>query len=112
MRRAGLGAPAEGGNGEGFFFSRSASSLTPTHTPLMWLGDQLVSWDAHDGLKSALLGMVQGGLSGLSMSHSDIGGYTATPGRSRTSELLMRWMELSALSDAIFRTHQAGRGDF
>ena len=51
-----------------------ASAHTPKHTPLMWLGDQLVSWDAHDGMKSSLMGMLQGGLSGLSMSHSDIGG--------------------------------------
>lgn len=109
MRRAGLGSVAEGGNGEGVFWSRSASSQTPRHTPLMWLGDQMVSWDAHDGMKSALMGMLQGGLSGLSLSHSDVGGYTATPGRHRSAELLMRWMELSALADAVFRTHQGNR---
>jgi sulfoquinovosidase len=109
MIRAGLGSKNEGGNGEGMFYSRSASSQTPRHTPLMWLGDQLVSWDAHDGMKSAVLGMLQGGLSGLALSHSDIGGYTATPGRHRTRELLMRWMELSALSDVVFRTHQGNR---
>lgn len=109
MLRAGLGSIAEGGDGEGVFWSRSASSQTPRHTPLMWLGDQLVSWDAHDGMKSALLGMLQGGLSGLAMSHSDVGGYTATPGRHRSAELLMRWMELSALADTIFRTHQGNR---
>jgi alpha-glucosidase (family GH31 glycosyl hydrolase) len=55
------------------------------------------------------MGMLQGGLSGLALSHSDVGGYTATPGTTRTKELLMRWMELSALSDAIFRTHQGNR---
>ena len=68
-----------------------------------------MSWDAHDGMKSALLGLLQGGLSGLGISHSDVGGYTATPGRHRTRELLMRWMELSALADAVFRTHQGNR---
>ena len=68
-----------------------------------------VSWDAHDGIKSALLGMLQAGLSGFSMSHSDIGGYTATPVRRRSEQLLMRWMELSALSDAVFRTHQGNQ---
>ena len=29
--------------------------------------------------------------------------------RHRTRELLMRWMEFSALSDAVFRTHQGNR---
>ena len=93
----------------GVFWSRSASARSPRYSPLTWLGDQLVTWDQHDGMKSALMGMLQGGLSGLALSHSDIGGYTATPGTSRTKELLMRWMELSALSDAIFRTHQGNR---
>jgi alpha-glucosidase len=110
LRRAGL----ETGSGDdiagdGVFWSRSASTLTPKHARLMWLGDQLVSWDAHDGMKSALLALLQGGLSGLGISHSDVGGYTATPGRHRTRELLMRWMELSALADAVFRTHQGNR---
>ena len=109
LRRAGLASESEGGDGEGVFWSRSASTMTPAHSPLMWLGDQLTGWDAHDGMKSAVLGMLQGGLSGLALSHSDVGGYTATPGQHRTPELLARWMELSALSDAVFRTHQGNR---
>lgn len=110
LRRAGLETGSgDSIGGDGVFWSRSASTLTPKHARLMWLGDQLVSWDAHDGMKSALLGMLQGGLSGLGISHSDVGGYTATPGRHRTRELLMRWMEFSALSDAVFRTHQGNR---
>jgi len=102
LRRAGLEHKA-------FFWSRSASLKSPAHSPLFWLGDQLVSWDGQDGIKSAVMGLLQGGLSGMTLSHSDIGGYTATPGRVRTPELLMRWMELSAFSDAIYRTHQGNR---
>ena len=94
---------------EGVFWSRSASSKSPRFSSLFWLGDQLVSWDAHDGMKSALCGMLSGGLSGLAFSHSDIGGYTATPGNSRSVELLKRWMELSSLADSVFRTHQGNR---
>ena len=94
---------------EGVFWSRSASSKSPRFSSLFWLGDQLVSWDAHDGMKSALCGMLSGGLSGLALSHSDIGGYTATPGNSRSVELLKRWMELSSLADSVFRTHQGNR---
>ena len=102
LRRAGLEDKA-------FFWSRSASLKSPTYTPLFWLGDQLVSWDGQDGIKSAVMALLQSGLSGLTLQHSDIGGYTATPGRVRTPELLMRWMELSAFSDAVYRTHQGNR---
>ena len=118
MRRAGLlseraeddgDVSEESEESEGVFWSRSASAKSPRFSSLFWLGDQLVSWDAHDGMKSALCGMLSGGLSGLALSHSDVGGYTATPGNSRGVELLKRWMELSALSDAVFRTHQGNR---
>ena len=118
MRRAGLlsrraeddgDESEESDESEGVFWSRSASAKSPRFSSLFWLGDQLVSWDAHDGMKSALCGMLSGGLSGLALSHSDIGGYTATPGNSRGVELLKRWMELSALADAVFRTHQGNR---
>jgi len=68
-----------------------------------------VSWDAHDGIKSALLGMLQAGVSGFSLSHSDVGGYTAIPTLERSKQLLLRWMELSALADAVFRTHQGNK---
>ena len=105
----GSDAAAANEGDEGVFWSRSASALSPRFSSLFWLGDQLVSWDAHDGMKSALSGMLSGGLSGLAFSHSDIGGYTATPGNARGVELLKRWMELSALADAVFRTHQGNR---
>ena len=44
----------------------------------MWQGDQLVTWDRYDGLVSALHGLINGGFSGISINHSDIGGYTST----------------------------------
>ena len=102
LRRAGL-------EGSGFFWSRSASTKSPKHSTLFWLGDQMVSWDRYDGIKTAVLGSLSGGLSGLTLTHSDIGGYTAHPLKHRSIELLMRWMELNAFSDAIFRTHQGNR---
>ena len=102
MRRAGL-------EGTGFFWSRSASTKSPKHSALFWLGDQMVSWDAYDGIKTAVLGGLSGGLSGLTLTHSDVGGYTAHPLKHRSEELLMRWMELNAFADAIFRTHQGNR---
>ena len=58
------------------YFMRSAGLRSPAHTALFWLGDQLVSWDKHDGLKSAIVGALSGGIGGHSITHSDIGGYT------------------------------------
>lgn len=61
---------------EVLYFMRSAGLKSPAHTALFWLGDQLVSWDKHDGLKSAIVGALSGGIGGHSITHSDIGGYT------------------------------------
>ncbi len=59
------------------YFMRSGNVHSPRVTPLFWLGDQLVTWDTDDGLATAIIGMLSEGLSGYSMTHSDIGGYTA-----------------------------------
>ena len=103
-----------GGQGELFFFTRAGFSRSPGLTTSMWLGDQLVSWDAQDGLHSALLGLLSGGLSGFSLNHSDIGGYTtiANPLKNyfRSEELLLRWMEFSAFT-SLYRSHEGNRPD-
>ena len=65
-------------------------------------GDQLVSWDSNDGLRSALTGALSSGLVGHAITHSDIGGYTVELDLGedmyyvRTPELLKRWSEFSA----------------
>lgn len=41
------------------------------------MGDQLPTYDHFDGLNSALIGLFNGGLSGMTLGHSDIGGYTS-----------------------------------
>ncbi len=103
----------EAGKGDDIvFFNRSGYSRSPKYSTLFWLGDQLVSWDEYDGIKSAVTGMLSGGLSGYSLEHSDIGGYTAitNPLKNyhRSKELLMRWTELAAFT-AVFRTHEGNR---
>ncbi len=103
----------EVGRGEDVvFFMRSGFTRSPTYSTLFWLGDQLVSWDEHDGLKSAVTGMLSGGLSGYSLNHSDIGGYTTIDNPlqdyHRSPELLQRWAELSAFTP-VFRTHEGNR---
>jgi alpha-glucosidase len=68
----------EAGRGEDIvFFNRSGYTRSPRYSTLFWLGDQLVDWDEHDGIKSAVTGLLSSGLSGYAFEHSDIGGYTA-----------------------------------
>ena len=77
-----------------------------------WLGDQMVTWDAYDGLQAALKGLITGGISGIPLNHSDIGGYTSisalTVGFTRELNLLERWTELNTFSPA-FRTHEGNQ---
>ncbi len=93
-------------------FFRSGYSGSPRDAGLFWLGDQTVTWDEHDGLRSALTGMLSSGFAGYSLQHGDVGGYTSTvyplPKRVRTRELLARWGELMAFS-AFFRSHEGNR---
>lgn len=94
------------------FFTRSGFTGSPGYSTLFWLGDQMVTWSRQDGIKTAVTGMLTSGLSGYSLTHSDVGGYTAIdsfPLRYRRSkELLLRWTELAAFTP-VFRTHEGNR---
>ena len=114
------GATAEAGD-DTVFFVRSSWTRSPSHARLFWQGDQLASWDDKDGLRTVLLGLLSGGLSGRSLSHSDVGGYMMVDEKveifgqrigcyyMRDNELLQRWAELSAFADAVMRTHPGVR---
>jgi alpha-glucosidase len=98
----------DGIEGEVAFFSRAGNTRNPGQSTLFWVGDQLVTFDGDDGLKSAIKGMISGGLSGWSLNHSDIGGFTTISmviNVHRSKELLMRWMETSAFT-SVYRTHE------
>ena len=90
-------------------FHRSGFTLSPKYARSFWLGDQLVTWDSHDGIKSVLYGYFNGAISGDNMVHSDIGGYTMLDESIftylRSCELLMRWIELNSFIDMIYRSH-------
>lgn len=95
---------------EAVFFMRSAFTKSPAYSTLFWMGDQSTTWDAHDGIKSSVTGLLTSGLSGFSFNHGDVGGYFSlnepfglSPSRSR--ELLKRWIELGAFQ-TIMRTHE------
>lgn len=100
----------KGLEGEAIFFSRSSGIQGPAYSPLYWNGDQLPTFDQNDGLRSSITGMLSGGLSGMALSHSDIGGYTAVhfPGLGehfdRDFELLARWCEAAAFT-SVYRSH-------
>ena len=95
--------------GKAIFFNRAGFTKSPGISTLFWLGDQTVSWDEHDGMKTAVTGLLSSGLSGFSLNHSDIGGYLSANypiiNVERTKELLLRWIELNAFT-AVFRSHE------
>lgn len=90
-------------------WNRSGHTKTPGAAMLLWEGDQLTTWDKYDGLVSALHGLIAGGWSGISLNHSDVGGYTALSrfnlGYKRESEQLKRWTEMNAFT-VVLRTHE------
>lgn len=93
------------------FFSRSSYLKGPKHSTLFWLGDQMTTWDHHDGIQSALIGLLSSGLTGAVFNHSDIGGYASVclgPLKclfEREKELLYRWLEMNAFG-VVMRTHE------
>lgn len=57
-----------------------------------------------------MMDLINSGLSGFGLGHSDIGGYTIVDEpliekSVRTKELLERWIEMSTFSDIIMRSH-------
>jgi alpha-glucosidase len=110
VNRRAVGGVADGAD-EVVFFMRAGFVGSSGSARLFWLGDQLTTWDGFDGMRSALVGVLTSGLTGSTLTHSDLGGYTAMElviegqGYSycRSKELLLRWMEMSAFSDAVFR---------
>lgn len=121
------------GEGELFFFMRSGFTKSPGYASAFWAGDQNAMWDDADGLKSSLNALIGGGFAGLTLNHSDIGGYTSLgvpvddpalvdlipdsfryedpesgdvyAAMYRSDELLLRWAEVNAFTP-IFRTHE------
>ena len=103
---------AAGVGEDAVFFMRAGYRESPRYSTLFWLGDQMVAWDAHDGIKTAVTGLLSSGMSGYSLNHSDIGGYTTITSPiadyHRSAELLKRWSELNAFT-TIYRTHEGNQ---
>lgn len=98
--------------GDVLIFNRSGHTQTPRYSSLLWLGDQLTTWDKYDGMLSALHGLIGGGFSGIALNHSDTGGYTSLSayglGYSREEEQLKRWTEMNSFT-AVLRTHEGNQ---
>ena len=83
---------------------------------MSWAGDQTVDWTISDGLPSSIVAALSLAVSGMGLSHSDIGGYTSIPQISdltpnppiRDKELLLRWAEYSVFTP-MMRTHEGNR---
>jgi alpha-glucosidase (family GH31 glycosyl hydrolase) len=116
--KAGTAAAAtEVKDGEGedglVFFVRSGFRESSRWAMLFWEGDQMVSWQANDGIKSSVVGLLSGGLSGFPLNHSDAGGYCTVDlppflRYRRGEELLLRWMEVNAFT-VVLRTHEGNK---
>ena len=98
--------------GKVLVWNRSGHTRSPGASILFWEGDQLTTWDKYDGLVSALHGLLNGGLSGMALNHSDTGGYTSLSaggvGYTREDDQLKRWAEMSAFT-AVLRTHEGNQ---
>ncbi len=87
------------------FFNRSGYTHSSKYVPIMWAGDQLVTWSIHDGLPSIIPAGLSLGLCGIGYFHFDIGGFHSLMGQKRTKEIFLRWTELAAFS-IIMRSHE------
>ncbi len=89
-------------------FNRCGFANVNSFALCFWEGDQNVTWDEHDGLGSSIVGLLSGGISGMAINHSDIGGHTTLVNplltMVRSKELLWRWTELAVFLP-VFRTH-------
>lgn len=92
-----------------FIFNRSGFTNSAKYATTFWVGDQLANFGMNDGFPSAICALVSSGMSGFTINHSDIGGYTAInlgPFKFlRDNEILSKWMEMEAFTP-IFRTHE------
>ncbi len=87
-------------------FVRSGWTGTAGCSPIVWGGDPSVDW-GFDGLRSVVTNGLSMGLSGVSTWGSDIGGFFALFENRLTPELLIRWIEVGAVS-GVMRTEANG----
>jgi alpha-glucosidase (family GH31 glycosyl hydrolase) len=87
-------------------FVRSGWTGSAAFSPLVWGGDPTTGW-GFDGLRSAVIEGLSMGLSGVAFWGSDIGGFFTLGNERLTPELLIRWIQLGALTP-LMRTKAGG----
>ncbi len=96
--------------GEIMYWMRSGGLGSKNSQVMSWAGDQTVDWTKSDGLPSSIISALSLSLSGMGLTHSDIGGYTTVGqlGVTRDKELLLRWAEYAAFTP-VMRTHEGNQ---
>ncbi len=97
--------------GKFYIFHRSAGAGSNKYATSYWCGDQCPTYGKNSGLLSSVNALITSGLSGMSINHSDIGGFLTLVDPNfpqfkvvRTKDVMFRWMEFAAFTP-IYRTH-------
>ena len=93
---------------EVFFFTRSAYNGAQQYTTMMWNGDQHTDFTKDYGMACTIPASFNLGFSGMTMVHSDIGGFISFAKLVRDPELFIRWMEMNTFSMTM-RSHETIR---
>jgi alpha-glucosidase len=99
-------AGRDSGENSIIFFSRSGNYGTTKHSPLIWSGDQVMTFWLDMGLPAAICSAISLGFVGVGQTHADIAGEFGILWFRRTKELFMRWTEYGAFTP-VMRTHEA-----
>ena len=94
--------------GQVVYFMRAGGIGSQKYCTLLWAGDQSVDFTRHDGLCTVICAALSAGMSGVGVTHSDIGGYTSLYDNLRTKEVFLRWAEMAAFTP-VMRTHEGNR---
>ncbi|XP_076469178.1 sulfoquinovosidase-like [Babylonia areolata] len=101
-----------GKEGDVVFWMRAGWSGSGNYSTLQWAGDQNVDWSPSDGLPSTITAALSLAMSGLTLTHFDIGGFTTfasfTPPLVRSEQLLLRSAEMAVFTP-VFRTHEGNQ---
>ena len=90
------------------FFSRSGYPGVQSYAPILWNGDQHTDWTRDYGMPCVMPASFNLGFSGVSLVHSDIGGFFSFTKIKRDPELFIRWMEMACFSP-LMRSHESLR---
>lgn len=98
----------EYGREDVMFFTRSGYTGIQSYAPIMWNGDQHTDLTKDYGMPCVMPASFSLGFSGVSLVHSDIGGFFSFGKLKRDDELFIRWMEMGAFSP-LMRSHESIR---